>query len=44
MTSADREAGHENAAGIQQKILQGIHTNPHVPFFQLMTRSMLRAG
>jgi hypothetical protein len=34
MTNPDREAGHENAAGIQQKIPQGIQTNPYMPFFQ----------
>jgi hypothetical protein len=33
MTSHDREALHEYAPGFQQKFPQGIHTNPHVPFF-----------
>jgi len=33
MTSHDRELWQENAAGFQQKFPQGIHMNPHVPFF-----------
>ena len=44
MTSHDREVLHEYAPGFQQKFPYGIHMNPHVPFFGLMTGSHIHAG